>query len=484
MNIKKFAAVILITLLCLTFLFACAEDAQTGGGQEATPPDSIGADDNGAPAEQEAGLIADNVPDYDFGGAAFVLASVDNPNFSTVYVVEELTGEIMNDAIYARTMYINERFNVNLSEFFIWDGDVPARWNREVNAGDTTFHMFTMRVDHAFPLWLNGSLIPWTDIPYIDLTQPWWDQSINSFLTINNVQPMTIGAFNIATYDLAFALLFNQQLVADLGLPVPYDLVRAGEWTMDAMLEMMRAFTSELDERWGYVAHPKMVVPNFTVAAGALMIRKDGDDLPYLAMNEERFLAVWERVYELMWDEGHWWHNAPLDADIPSSSINAFQESRALFMDTSFFEIERLRGMETDFGILPYPKFDAYQERHYGRISYYIPTLVPVTNQQLEMTGAIFEALNAKSYRTVLPTYLDTILMVRNIRDEASAEMLALMFDSFVVDMGDTTLCAIIRDGIIAGMFSSNNRSFASVFERHTARIQRELDRMIDAAIG
>jgi len=337
-----------------------------------------------------------------------------------------------------------------------------------------------MRCDHALPFWINDSLVTWNEIPNIDLTKEYWDRSINSFLTINNNQPMSIGSFNIGTYDLAYALLFNKQLVSDLALPDPYQLVESGGWTFDAMNDMMKAFATEINEHYGYVAHPKMVVPNFYISAGEMSIKKNADDIPYLAVGEDRFLSVWEKVYLMMYDDANWWNRAPLDADVPSSSVNAFQESRALFMDTSFFEIERLRSMETDFGIIPYPKFDLSQDKYYARISYYIPTIVPVTNGELEMTGAIFEAMNAESHRTVLPTYLDTILRVRNTRDEESAKMLDLMFDSFVVDIGDTTMCAMIRDGFIVQMFSGNNRNFASTIDRQADRVQRELDKMIN----
>ena len=45
---------------------------------------------------------------------------------------------------------------------------------------------------------------------------------------------------------------------------------------------------------------------------------------------------------------------------------------RALFIDTQIFDINRLRGMETDFGIILYQKYDK-QQKHcisaggYGR---------------------------------------------------------------------------------------------------------------------
>lgn len=290
---------------------------------------------------------------------------------------------------------------------------------------------------------------------------------------------------------MAYTLLFNKQLISDLGLDNPYTLVESGEWTFDKMSSMMKSATNDINgdgimnerDSYGYVAHAKMVVPNFYISAGEMSIKKDKNDIPYFAAGEERFMRVWEKVYQIMYDDANWYNNKSPDGDVPTQSIKAFQENRALFMDTSFFEIEKLRSMETDFGIIPYPKFDTNQDKYYARISYYIPTIVPVTNRDLEMTGALFEALNAESHRTVLPTYLDTILRVRNTRDEESARMLDIIFDSFVVDIGDTTMCAIIRDGFIASMFSNNTRTFASTIEKQETRIQKELDKIIGATM-
>lgn len=486
-NIKR----MLMLMICAAVLlcFSCAsDDSGNDNTTTTTAADNNIVDAENTAVEEETAVVTDNVPEYNFNGAEFIVASVDNPNFSNIYVVDEETGEILNDSIYKRTAYIEERFNVKMKEIFVADGDVPARFRREVQSGSQSFHIFNMRCDHALPFWTDGSLVPWDTIPNIDLTKEYWDQSINNFLTINNYQPMAIGSFNIGTYDLAYTLLFNKQLVSDLGLESPYQLVDSGEWTFDKMNEMMTMFTSDINgdgimntlDNYGYVGHSKMVVPNFYIAAGEMSIKKDQNDTPYLAVGEDRFLSVWEKIYQMMYDDMNWFNNKSPDADVPSQSVTAFQENRALFMDTSFFEIERLRNMETDFGIIPYPKFDVNQDKYYARVSYYIPTLVPVSNNELEMTGAIFEALNSESHRTVLPTYLDTILRVRNTRDEDSARMLDLMFDSFVVDIGDTTMCIIIRDGFIASMFSTNNRGFVSTVEKQTARIQRELDKMIN----
>ncbi len=48
------------------------------------------------------------------------------------------------------------------------------------------------------------------------------------------------------------------------------------------------------------------------------------------------------------------------------------------------------------------------------------------------------------------------------IRDDESREMLDIIFDARVVDIGDTTLCGDIRDGAIASMFKTEKNNLAS----------------------
>jgi hypothetical protein len=121
-----------------------------------------------------------------------------------------------------------------------------------------------------------------------------------------------------------------------------------------------------------------------------------------------------------------------------------------------------MRNTDVDFGILPYPKYDDTQERYYSRVSYYNPTLVPKTNSDLEFTGCILEALMCESENTVVPAYYEIALKTKYSRDDESSAMLDFIFSTRVVDIGDTTLCDKIRDGFMAGMYESDNRSLSS----------------------
>ena len=149
-----------------------------------------------------------------------------------------------------------------------------------------------------------------------------------------------------------------------------------------------------------------------------------------------------------------------------------------MFMDVSFFHIGTLRDMETDFGVLPYPKYDEAQSEYYSRVSYYWANIVPITNAKLDMTGAILEALNCESANYVVPAYYEIALKTKYSRDEESAAMLDLIFENRVVDLGDTVLCATIRDGFINQMFTKNNRDIISQVAKKEKTINKQFEKM------
>ena len=132
--------------------------------------------------------------------------------------------------------------------------------------------------------------------------------------------------------------------------------------------------------------------------------------------------------------------------------------------------------MENDFGIIPYPKLDENQERYYSRVSYYNAPIVPITNNTPEKTGAVLEYFNYVSHDTVIPAYCDVVLYGKVTRDEDSRDMLDIIFNSRVVDIGDTTMCSTIRDGVFEKMMLNDDRDIAS----KVPVIQTKLDEFVE----
>ena len=222
-----------------------------------------------------------------------------------------------------------------------------------------------------------------------------------------------------------------------------------------------------------------MVSPGFWIGADALSVAKDEEDVPYLNIGSERFIAVWEKIISICYT-GDRYLGISESADVPPTAIKIFSENKSLFMDMSIFFAEQLRTMESDFGIIPYPKFDTAQDHYSTRLSYYMPTVVPVTKvgDELERCGVLLEALGCAYYNNVIPAYYDIVLQGKVARDEESQGMLDIIFASRVVDIGDSTMCSTLRDGALLDLFRAKSTNIASTEKSQSKTVNKTLQRL------
>ena len=98
-----------------------------------------------------------------------------------------------------------------------------------------------------------------------------------------------------------------------------------------------------------------------------------------------------------------------------------------------------LRTMETDFGILPPPKFDENQANYYAAVDAWCMSAVsvPITVEDKEKTGLILETLAYESRYTLLPAYYYINLKTKFARDEESREMIDIILTNRLYDLGD-----------------------------------------------
>jgi hypothetical protein len=254
------------------------------------------------------------------------------------------------------------------------------------------------------------------------------------------------------------------------------------------MEEMMKAVIADLNgdgildinDRYGYAARHQDVLPVFWIASGVRSVTKDENDVPFFSAGDERFIDIFNRAFEICWDNKAWYKNTNPDANVPSTSIQLFTQNQTLFMDCQVSFILQLRGMETDFGIIPYPKYDENQKNYYARGAFYDSFVVSRSHPDLARTSAVIEALNSESYKTVVPAYYETCLKTRNSRDDESEAMLDLIFGNLVIDLGDTIWVDKIRDAVFAGMFGGNNRNIASKLESMANSIQKDIDKILE----
>ena len=130
----------LALLLLAAMLVSCS--AQTND----TPDTASAVDETESETESvETEKVPDLPSDLDFGGKTFTFGVVDNPNARNPIVMEELTGEALNDAQYNTIAETNEALNVKIGEFLM-EGGYPAAQDviNTVTAGDDVIQVANM----------------------------------------------------------------------------------------------------------------------------------------------------------------------------------------------------------------------------------------------------------------------------------------------------------------------------------------------------
>ena len=490
-NIKKlsFISILFVAAILLSNLISCKKNPASE--KENEPDIKNASEEIFEPYEttESAEEIRDAIPEIDFGGKTFNILVPDQWYGGTTHMIqEEITGEPVNDAQYLLKSKIDERFNVELKETVtdnIWGTDYISKF---ILSGDDRFDIYFVMDIFVIDYARNKMVYNWNELVYIDLTKPYWDSNTNKSVTINSNMYFAFGAYDLSYYDFTDILVFNKDMIQDYGLETPYDLVKSGKWTIDKFREMAKQATADvngdgkmdINDSYGYINVPKQILPSFWIAAGELSVAKNADDYPYFNVpGNSRFYVVVDKIYEIMWDENIWCRNDRLENLWPESK-KLFSDNRALFAAQTFYFLNEFRDIDTNFGIIPYPKFTEDQLQYYARVQggSKMP-IVPVTNLSPDKAGAILEAMACESYKTVIPQYYEVSLKRKNARDSESEEMLDLIFSNRVYDLGDTWWCNDFRDGLLRPMFTDNNRNLVSEIEKFEPKMNAIIDNLM-----
>ena len=493
---KQSLSILLIFIFIIAVLTSCAKSDNNEKVIAPENPDinNIADDDDISAAQAER--VPTGLPDADYSGYEFRILSR-GPNYNIhwyakdIYAEEE-TGDTINDAVYLRNRTIEERYNikiVNIPE----DGDLSSVASRAIRAGDDQFDIMSHGLSQVTGLMTTGGLYDLKEIPYVDLSKPWWDQRAREQLTINGRLYATTSDYIILDKDATWIIMFNKQLIKDYGLDDPYKMVKDGTWTIDKMYEMMTAASLDLNgdgkmdenDQWGIVSQHYNALA-FYNAAGECISKVNSAGEPEITMYNQRAIDVCEKIVTLQSDK-----NTTLNADDYYNKIAdvwdglqlvVFNTNRGLFYYAGMNRVTLLRDMETDFGIIPPPKYNTEQDRYYIAIhpSCTSSVAIPVTVENTERTGLILEALTAESKYTLLPAYYDISLKTKFARDDESQEMLDIIFANRIYDLGQ-----VFGWGSAAGFFeqqlSKGTGTLTLFWERNEARIQVAMEKTLDA---
>ena len=454
-----------ISWICL---FACL--LMTACQGEKADPSADTAD---TPETAETETIQETEPSYvdalpkaDYNGASFRSYGANTLNgmeYATLlqFSCGEQTGESCNDALYNRTAYLEEFYNVDFAET-IEPGNVSAsKVQANIKAGDAAQDMIYGDVaSFGYSMVLAGGVYPSDMIPGLQLDNPYWSSEMREALTIGDNYYFPTGAITPRYYGAAYLLMFNRDIVTDMNLPDPQALTKEGKWTIDVMFGMMADAYVDLNGNGEVDGEDQIGFGYETLTAETLVL---GCGYHYVENENGKMRAAFddENLVTLMqWMVQQYQQEGIIQDGANGIDYGAMVEAgRVLFDSPCTFSMAAYRDYEYDFGMVPFPKENEIQD---GYISYAQPWVVtvpyvPVTNtgDTLAMTGVLLDAMAAYGYEKVQPVIYEEVIMLKNTRDEASSEIVEMLYENVTIELAS----CIGLDGFtgkVQQMFTSN----------------------------
>jgi hypothetical protein len=316
----------------------------------------------------------------------------------------------------------------------------------------------------------------------VDLTMPWFDQnSIESF----TISGKLFGAVSDVTYidKLSTVVTFYNKSLADkIGIKELYKTALDGKWTLETMLSYSTAVTSDLNSDGKMDQNDAYCIScqndgsyYFLHSAGILVAENDGTNITYTLGSEEAVTAL-EKIFSIMNDKSIYFNRQVYS--MATADVSAmFAKEQALFMIRPLQSLYDLRNIDSDFGIIPVPKYYNDQEKYYVPVNTYGATIIciPKSAGDLEKTSLVFEALAAESHYQVMPSFYNVVLDLKLVEDTEASQILDLVFANRVYDLGMIWNFGSIRSTIVV----PNMTAIASNLKRSEKLVQNAITTLL-----
>ena len=479
---RTITAALLLTLLLSASMTACASTETT------EPSDSTSASESGTvPTEAVIPL-----PEIDYGGTNYKILTAAE-QWQGFYNAEQ-TGDAVDDAVFARNKAVEERYNITL-DYVVYNGhsagtkDVKTALTASVMGGSAEFDLMVGTVSYTTP-YITDNLFMDLYNTGINFSEPWWYQDINEELELGGKLYVAAGGYGLQAVSNAVVTYFNKKLVADFDLEDPYQLVLDGKWTIDKLMEMGTAVTSDLNNDGKYDRSDRVgLLSSFDYMYfmpnnwGHFYTTRDAEGNIFVSEATERLFDMSRKYNEIT--SGHvYLEGYPTFLD-GTTDNNVFCDNmmKKFVADEALFFYHKLelatkstaRNKE-EYGILPAPKFDEAQEHYITPVVNEV-SAIPNLVKDIAMSATVMDALQYYTYADVVPVYKEIALKRKATRDEDSAEMLDIILTTMRCDF------AYMFDGNIGSELRSSitQKDYASYAAKNYEKFQKKIDQFVEA---
>jgi len=444
----KVAAILCMLAMLMSTAVACADQNEDDPVEDPTNQEQTG-DEGSEDKDSEEIVYKANIPEgYSCNGDTFTVYTYPHD----VFVWKDydwqnsgdITGDRINDAVFRRTAQVEEELQVDIEYFCGASYSNPTDFINTVTTGEDAFDIANVNMRSHISQVTQGLLTSIPDMDALDYEAAWWDQNVRRDLAIYDKFFCLTGDIGTMYKRSIGTILFNKQMISEYSLDMPYEMALDGSWTIESMIEMMEDVPLDLDgndamdksDRYGIIYFDG-VFETMMIGAGVQYATRDSDGIPQLSIYSDHSTDVLNLMADLLYDPDTS-YNVYRFGQNEETMWEIFMDNRALFYYGELHSAEDMRATEYEFGIMPMPKYDEYQEsyRHTINAGVAAVIVIPKTNMELERTAYILDSLGAASKNLLTPAYYDINLKGIISKDEESTVSLDIIISTMSYDIG------------------------------------------------
>lgn len=487
---KRIIASLLSAALLSASMFACADKTSSGDETAKTDTSAVTENETGESETETITYTADIPEGTDYGGATLTVYTYPDSSSGQYWVDVDFcstgeNGETINDATYTRLRAAEEKLGVDITSFAPTD-TTGTVLRKSVAANDGAYDFAFINANATGALIENGLIINIRNLTELDLDAAWWDQNVISGLSVANKVYMLAGDISIMPKKTVRVIYFNKSLAGDYDIPNPYELVDGMTWTIDNLASIARTVSDDLNgdgvmdknDRFGMLFRSNSIYP-MLIGAGVTCAAKDSDDMPVLSFYNADTQNAWEKLTGLLYDKSCCFsQDGPGGVEV----VPMFVSNQGLFMSVELHNVQLMREMVDDFGILPNPLLDESQESYYSTINPNVAAMlvIPADCPDTERTAYVLDVLGSESKNALTPAYIETYLKGKVTRDSESETTLNIIFNNIRYDIGHCYNWGSIGQ-FAEAVFGAYKDDLASAYAKIETSSQRALDKSISA---
>jgi len=461
---------VLIVLCAMLLLSSCGtENAETAA-------DTLQETEQTEITETEETKEEFILPERNYEGKTFMFYSTASGDAVNFICRSELSGEAVNDALYATENAVEELYNTKI------DVTVSSADNNQIMvdtvqlalAGDSDFHVSYGNSVTAAEQQLAGAFVNLYDIEVFDFSKPWWPKYSVEAMTVGGQMYLGTSYISHAAVASCQVIGMNMDLAKKYNIEAPHQTVLKGKWTLDRLRSLISETYADtngdgqrdIGDTYGFIG-PFWANPLSTALDVAFL--EKSDTAPYLSVNVniEKAQSVMETLYQFAYETtGAWFDLSP---------ISVFTTGNSVFSTTSINDgATVLRDTNFDYSLFPIPKYDEQQESYYtyGQNFAYV---IPNVELDLDFVGCVLEALACYRYQDLIPAYSETTLKKKLADNPDDAQMIEIIVASRVEPF-ERLYKSYYGLMNFAELLQAGNSNFTTFFEANRTAAESKLE--------